>query len=139
MLGDCWWYSVEDFSWVEREADESAKLLSIIEPSARHSHTLVSDVDGDQVYMIGGMSGNDATLCEDAFWLFETSKDKWINVEEWNPISRRIGHSVIKHKKFLIIIGGYGGDSSYSFDFFAAVLNLEGSDIKLIKQVGHNN
>jgi N-acetylneuraminic acid mutarotase len=136
VLGDTWFYSIVDFSWSERTTDdESNKNLEIIEPTARHSHCIVSDNDGTNLYMLGGMSENDAALCNDAFWIFDTNTDKWTNVDEFNYFSRRIGHVAIKHKESLIIFGGYGANSSYSLDIFAIVIDLETKIIKPITQV----
>lgn len=138
VLGDCWWYSIEDFSWSERTLIESSPTSTnalAIEPTARHSHCMVADIDGSQIYMLGGMSHNDAALCNDAFWIYDTSTNRWKNVESLNYFVRRIGHVALKHKNNLIICGGYGSNSSYSLNFFAIVIDLVTNIIKPIHQV----
>lgn len=137
VLGDCWWYSIEDFTWTEREinVEETTEKLGITEPTPRHSHSLVSNTEENCIYMIGGLSENDASLCENAFWVYDCVTDKWSNVEEFNYFSRRIGHVAVKHKNNLVIVGGYGADSSYSLDFFAIVFDLETKIIRPITPV----
>lgn len=133
---------MDDYSWLETFSNQgsasSHSLRSAVLapwPGPRHSHAMASDFDGTIIYMLGGISENDTTLCEDAFWTFDTETDMWTNLEDWNAISRRVGHSMVKTQNSLIIVGGYGADSSYGFDFLAAIFDLECSTVKIVTQV----
>lgn len=138
VIGDSWYYSVDDFSWSEIHPNSNSNQAVYPWPGPRHSHTLTSDIDGTVIYMIGGVSENDTTLCEDAFWMLDTETEKWTNLEDWDAVSRRVGHSTLKSKNLLFIVGGYGADSSYGFDFLAAVCDLECNTVKIITQVRLN-
>jgi len=130
---------VEDFSWSERSSLATSPPENKVpsEPAARHSHFLISDADGCKLFMIGGVSKDDTSLCEDAFWCYDPVKDSWKVDKQLSLYTRRIGHSVEKYKNFLIVVGGYGANSSSPLDFFAAVIDLSSKDVKLVSQVNY--
>jgi hypothetical protein len=126
-------YSVDDFSWSERKTNpEDPKAL---EPKPRHSHVIAADNDRNQIYMLGGVSENDVSLCKDAVWMFSVDKNEWNIDKELNLFARRIGHSALVHCNSLIIVGGYGADSKSPLDFFAAVIDIPSKDVKILIQV----
>lgn len=137
VLGDCWIYSVDEFIWTEVQKT-SVQNVSGPWPGARHSHAMAADMKESLIYMVGGISDNDTTLCSDSFWVFDADSNKWSHIDEWDAVGRRVGHSIVKCKNSLIIVGGYGADSSYSFDFLAAILDLETNTTKVVSQVLYN-
>ncbi|CAL8099572.1 unnamed protein product [Orchesella dallaii] len=130
VLGDCWWFQVDEFNWSEVPSSSGVGSW----PTPRHSHAMASDMNGSTVYMIGGVSEDDTTLCEHSFWIYQAETDKWANIDEWNSFARRVGHSVVKNRNWLVIVGGYGADSSYGFDFLAAICDLECNTVKIVTQ-----
>lgn len=121
VLADFWRFNLETSEWTN-ETDEIKGPDNMI-PSGRHSHCMITHPSGKSAYLVGGISANDVALCRDSFWIFQNNKE-WTPVHHLKDVCRRTGHTIAMHNNKLIILGGYGADSSYSLDFTVICIDL---------------
>ena len=86
---------------------------------------MVSDSTRSSIFIVGGISSNDTTLCEDAFWQYNYHTNTWTQWSSFNSIARRAGHAAVIHKDVLLIVGGYGNQADTKLEHFITAINLD--------------
>jgi hypothetical protein len=111
---------ISEMRW-ERIVDHKSPLR----PSPRHSHSMCSDPKRSSIFLIGGISSDDSTLCNDAFWQYNYHSNSWSNWSNcFDSSSRRVGHAALIHGDTLLIVGGHGNQRDCGLETFVTSINL---------------
>jgi len=124
-------------AWTHHAWDEDsgkAGNLSTNYPTKRHSHAVCTCPERESIFVVGGISKDDTSLCEDALWEYRyISKNglpAWKRWTEFESVGRKVGHKILFYGQCLHVIGGYGNDSDTSLGTFITTLNFDTSEVK---------
>lgn len=128
-LGDSWIFTSVTGSWERLDEDKTEH------PSPRHSHSMCASIFRNSIFLTGGISDNDTSLCLDSFWEYKLDQKKWKRWHNFESIGRKVGHMVIEHGSHLYIVGGYGNVRDTTLETFISTIHLETLEVGIFELV----
>ena len=109
---DTWVFNLDNLTWTKKNPDAH--------PIKRLSHAMASINGDDKVVLFGGSNGGPGGLYAyfNDTWVYDLSKDTWINKNPSSHPSKRFGHAMasIDSEKKVVLFGGSLDGSTLHYD-----------------------